>query len=48
MDVRVLRVRRREEVAETVSAGAQMAFLGGTPTAVLLSQELVGSKVFVK
>jgi sulfopyruvate decarboxylase alpha subunit len=47
MDVRVLRVRRREEVAETVSAGAQMAFLGGTPTAVLLSQELVGSKVFV-
>ena len=29
-------VRRREEVAETVSAGAQMAFLGGTPTAVLL------------
>lgn len=48
MDVRVLRADSPAAVKETVAAGAQMAFLGGTPTAVLLSQRLVGAKVFVK
>ncbi len=48
MDVRVLRAERPEEVLETVAAGAQMAFLGGTATVVLLSQRLIGAKVFVK
>lgn len=48
MDVQVLRACKQDEVRETVSAGAQMAFAGGTATAVLLSQQLVGAKVFVK
>lgn len=48
MGVQVLRARKPEEVRETVFAAAQMAFLGGTATAVLLSQQLVGAKVFVE
>ena len=48
MDVCVLRASRPAEVAETVTAAAQMAFEGGTPAAVLLSQRLVGAKVFAK
>ena len=48
MDVSVLRANRPGEVMETVAAAAQMAFLGGTPAAVLLSQRLVGAKVFTK
>jgi sulfopyruvate decarboxylase alpha subunit len=48
MDVQVLRARKPEEVRDIVAAGAAMALNGGTATAVLLSQELVGAKVFVK
>jgi sulfopyruvate decarboxylase alpha subunit len=48
MDVQVLRARTPAEVRPTVEAAARMAFLGGTPVAVLLSQQLVGAKVFVK
>jgi sulfopyruvate decarboxylase alpha subunit len=48
MDVRVLRADRPAEVREVVEAGAAMAYDGGTATAVLLSQRLVGAKVFVE
>jgi sulfopyruvate decarboxylase alpha subunit len=48
MDLQVLRARKPDEVKTTVTAGASMAFNGGTATAVLLSQQLVGAKVFVK
>lgn len=48
MDVHVLRADRAVEVGETVRAAARMAFEGGTPVAVLLSQRLIGAKVFVK
>ena len=48
MDVHVLRATEPAEVSTTVEAAARMAYLGGTPTAVLLSQRLVGAKVFVK
>lgn len=48
MDVRVLRARVPNEVREVVQAAAGMAFNGGTPAAVLLSQQLVGAKVFTK
>ena len=48
MDVQVLRVERAADVAETVQAGIRMAFEGGTPVAILLSQRLIGAKVFVK
>ena len=48
MGLLVLRARTPEEVRSTVSAGAQMAYAGGTATAVLLSQQLVGAKVFTK
>ena len=48
MDVRVLRAERADAVRETVQAGAAMAYNGGTATAVLLSQQLVGAKDFAK
>ena len=48
MDLRVLRAEHPAEVAEVVNAAADMAFAGGTPTAVLLAQRLIGAKVFVK
>ena len=48
MDVKVLRASLPSEVAPAVLAAAQMAFLGGTPAAVLLSQRLIGAKVFAK
>ena len=48
MDVQVTRASHPAEVAETVFAAAQMAFQGGTAAAVLLSQKLVGTKVFTK
>ena len=48
MDVHVLRADHPAEVGATVEAGARMAFDGGTPVAVLLSQRLIGAKVFVK
>jgi len=37
-----------EMVGDTVRAAARMAFEGGTAVAVLLSQRLIGAKVFVK
>ena len=48
MDVHVLRVSAPEEVADVVEAGAVMAYEAMTPTAVLLSQRLIGAKVFAK
>ena len=48
MDVRVLRAERADEVRDTVEAAARLAWLGGTAAAVLLSQRLIGAKVFVK
>jgi sulfopyruvate decarboxylase TPP-binding subunit len=47
MDVRVLRATGAAEVRDVVEAAASMAYAGGTLTAVLLSQRLVGAKVFV-
>ena len=46
MDVECLRVDRPEEVEETVRHAATMAFGGGSAVAVLLSQRLIGAKVF--
>ena len=48
MDVQVLRADHPDEVQETVWAGAQMAYHAGAACAVLLSQRLVGAKVFAK
>ena len=48
MDVLVYRVERGEEVGETVAAALDITFNGGPPTAVLLSQRLLGAKVWVK
>jgi sulfopyruvate decarboxylase alpha subunit len=48
MDVRVLRAGEPGEVRATVEAAGRMALLGGMACAVLLSQRLVGAKVFVK
>jgi sulfopyruvate decarboxylase alpha subunit len=46
--VHVHRVERPEDAAETVSAAAALAFDSAVPVAVLLSQRLIGAKVFVK
>lgn len=48
MDVRVLRADTPGEVAETVRAGAAQCYLGGTATALLLGQRLIGTKDFAK
>jgi sulfopyruvate decarboxylase alpha subunit len=48
MDVQVLRASEPDEVRDVVEAGARFAYEGGTPTAVLLSQRLLGAKSFVK
>jgi sulfopyruvate decarboxylase alpha subunit len=48
MDIHCLRATHAAEVAETMQAAARMAYEGGTPVAVLLSQRLIGAKVFVK
>jgi sulfopyruvate decarboxylase alpha subunit len=48
MEVSVLRAETTEDVSSAVQAGARMVFEGGTPTAVLLSQRLIGAKVFAK
>lgn len=48
MDVGVLRADVPEAVGATVAAAARMAFEGGSAAAVLLSQQLIGAKVFVK
>ncbi len=42
--VTTMRVDRPEEVAETVSAAAALAFEADQPVAVLLSQRLIGRK----
>jgi sulfopyruvate decarboxylase alpha subunit len=47
-DMQVLRADAPREAGEMVLAAGRMAFLGGTATAVLLSQRLVGAKVFVE
>jgi sulfopyruvate decarboxylase alpha subunit len=46
--IKVLRASSAEEVREVVEAGAMQAYNASTPTAVLLSQRLIGTKVFVK
>lgn len=48
MDVKTLRVQQPEDVAPVMQAAAQQCYGGGTPTAVLLSQRLIGAKSFVK
>ena len=46
--IRVMRAHNGAEVREVVEAGAAQAYNACTPTAVLLSQRLIGAKVFVK
>jgi sulfopyruvate decarboxylase alpha subunit len=46
MDIRVLRANAASEVGSVMKAAAAMVFDGGTPTAVLLSQRLIGAKAF--
>ena len=46
--IRVMRADHAAEVREVVEAGAAQAYNACTPTAVLLSQRLIGAKVFVK
>jgi sulfopyruvate decarboxylase alpha subunit len=46
--VRVLRATHPGEVKEVVEAAASQAYNACTATAVLLSQRLIGTKVFVK
>jgi len=41
-------VRAPDEVREVVEAASGQAFNACTPTAVLLSQRLIGAKVFTK
>jgi sulfopyruvate decarboxylase alpha subunit len=48
MGVHVLRASEPAEVGPTAAAGIRMAYEGGNAVAVLLSQKLVGAKVFVK
>jgi sulfopyruvate decarboxylase TPP-binding subunit len=47
-DVLVYRVEHAEEAAETVAAALEIAFNGDLATAVLLSQRLLGAKLWVK
>jgi sulfopyruvate decarboxylase alpha subunit len=46
--VKVLRASHPDEVREVVEAAAGQAYNACTPTAVLLSQRLIGAKVFTK
>jgi sulfopyruvate decarboxylase TPP-binding subunit len=46
--IKVLRASHPEEVREVVEAAAGQAYNACTPTAVLLSQRLIGAKVFTK
>jgi sulfopyruvate decarboxylase alpha subunit len=46
--IRVLRATEPGEVNDVVEAAASQAYNACTPTAVLLSQRLIGTKVFVK
>jgi sulfopyruvate decarboxylase alpha subunit len=47
-NIKVLRAAHAQEVGEVVEAGAAQAYYACTPTAVLLSQRLIGAKVFAK
>ena len=46
--IKVLRASHAAEVGEVVEAAAGQAYNACTPTTVLLSQRLIGAKVFVK
>jgi sulfopyruvate decarboxylase alpha subunit len=46
--IKVLRASRADEVCDVVEAAAGQAYNACTPTAVLLSQRLIGAKVFTK
>ena len=46
--IKVLRASSPDEVREVMEAAAAQAYNACTPTAVLLSQRLIGTKVFVK
>jgi sulfopyruvate decarboxylase alpha subunit len=46
--VQVLRATAADEVHDVVEAAASQVYNACTPTAVLLSQRLIGAKVFVK
>ena len=46
--IKVLRASQPAEVREVVEAAAGQAYNACTPTAVLLSQRLIGAKVFTK
>jgi hypothetical protein len=46
--VHVKRAEHAEEVPEMVAASAALAFDSHIPVAVLLSQRLIGAKVWVK
>lgn len=46
MDVRLFRADRQDEVGETVSAAARLAFNTRQSAAVLLSQRMIGAKQF--
>ncbi len=46
--IKVLRANQPQEVRDVVEAGAAQAYNACTPTAVLLSQRLIGAKVFTK
>jgi sulfopyruvate decarboxylase alpha subunit len=46
--ISVLRASHAQEVREVVEAGAAQAYNACTPTAILLSQRLIGAKVFTK
>jgi len=48
MGVHVMRAERPDEAAETVEAAAVMAYEAESAVAVLLSQRLIGAKVFAK
>ena len=48
MDVQVIRADRPDEVADVTRTATTMAYGGGSAVAVLLSQRLIGAKVFVK
>jgi sulfopyruvate decarboxylase alpha subunit len=48
MDVRTLRADAPGDVAPVMEAAAQQCYGGLTPTAVLLSQRLIGAKSFAK
>ncbi len=46
--IRVLRAENSSEVGEVIEAAAGQVYHALTPTAVLLSQRLIGAKVFTK